>query len=191
MEAARLRGCIFIPVYRRRKLHRFARKKTLDLFNDAPVTFYDRRESERVPCADTFFTLYDRIQVWRDGNPIRLSETQEGQTEVHLALMKQGEAPIQWGWWNTTPEYFDDPIIVVESNAGDACIALGFERAMWASANVGDHRACFHLFPSFGRIEAGQSSTTSGALYLGRGTAADVRGRFLEEFPQAVRGRRN
>jgi hypothetical protein len=153
---------------------------------DALVTFYDRREPKRLPCAETFFTLYDRIKVWRDGKPIRLSETQEGQSEVHLALMKQGEAPINWGWWNNTPECFDEPIIVVESNERDAYIALGFERAIWASSNVGDNRACFHLFPSFGRIEPGDSSTTSGALYLGRGTAESVRMRFLQEFPHAL-----
>jgi len=160
-------------------------------FNDAPVTFYDRREPERLPCEETYFALYHRIKVWRDETAIRFSETENGRSEVHLAVMKQGEPPINWAWWNNTPEYFDDPIIVVESNAGDAFIALGFERAIWASSNVGDNRACFHLFPSFGRIEAGHSSTTSGALYLGRGTAEEVRVRFLEEFPQAVRGRRN
>ena len=164
----------------------FRPQKDLRSPSDAPVTFHDRREHERLPCAETFFTLYERIKVWRDGKPIRLSETQDGRSEVHLALMKQGESPIQWGWWNNTLECFDEPIIVVESNDGDAYIALGFERAIWASSNVGDNRACFHLFPSFGRIEPGHSSTTSGALYLGRGTAESVRMRFLQEFPHAV-----
>lgn len=164
----------------------FRPQKDLRSPSDALVTFHDRREPERLPCAETFFTLYERIKVWRDGKPIRLSETQDGQSEVHLALMKQEESPIEWAWWNNTPECFDEPIIVVESNDGDAYIALGFERAIWASSNVGDNRACFHLFPSFGRIEPGHSSTTSGALYLGRGTAESVRMRFLQEFPHAV-----
>ena len=153
---------------------------------DKPVTFYDRREAERMSCEETYFALYDRIKVWRDGKPIRFSETQEGHSEVHLALMKQGEVPINWAWWNNTPECFDEPIIVVESNERDAYIALGFERAIWASSNVGDNRACFHLFPSFGCIKPGCSSTTAGALYLGRGTAESVRMRFLQEFPNAV-----
>src|SRR5450756_1803679 len=108
----------------------FRPEKDLRYPGDALVTFYDRREPKRLPCAETFFTLDDRIKVWRDGKPIRLSETQEGQSEVHLALMKQGEAPINWGWWNNTPECFDEPIIVVESNERDAYIALGFERAI-------------------------------------------------------------
>lgn len=169
----------------------FRPEKDARSFDDAPVTFYDRRERRRLPCAETYFALYDRIKVWRDETAMRFSETAKGRSEVHLAIMKQGEPPINWAWWNNTPEYFDDPIIVVESKAGDAVVALGFERAIWASANVGDNRACFHLFPSFGRIEVGQSSTTSGALYLGRGTTEEVRARFLEEFPQAARGRGN
>jgi hypothetical protein len=153
---------------------------------DTLTTFYARRESEHESCAETYLTLYDRIIVWFNGKPIRLSETQEGQSEVHLALMKQGEVPINWGWWNNTPECFDEPIIVVESNKRDAYIALGFERAIWASSNVGDNRACFHLFPSFGRIEPGHSSTTLGALYLGGGTAESARKRFLQEFPHVL-----
>ena len=169
----------------------FRPEKTPRSFNDAPITFYNRREPVPLPCEETYFALYHRIKVWRDETAMRFSQTEKGRSEVHLAMMKQGEPPINWAWWNNTPEVFDDPIIVVESNAGDAFIALGFERAIWASANVGDNRACFHLFPSFGRIEVGQSSTTSGALYLGRGTAEEVRGRFLEEFPQAVGGRRS
>ena len=154
---------------------------------DAPVTYYDRRESERLPCAETFFELYDRITVWSEGKPVRFSQTQAGRSEVHLALMKQGEAPINWAWWNNAPECFDVPIIALESNQRDACIALGFERAIWASANVGDDRACFHLFPFLGRIQPGQSSTTSGALYLERGSVESVRGRFIKEFPHALR----
>lgn len=165
----------------------FRPKKDLRSPDVAPVTYYDRREAQPIPCEETYFTLYDRIKVWRDGTVIRFSETEKGRSEVHLALMKKGEPPINWAWWNNTPDCFDDPLIVVENHTGDACIALGFERAIWASSNVGDNRACFHLFPSFGRIDVEQASTVSGALYLGRTTAEEVRLRFLQEFPQAVR----
>ncbi len=52
--------------------------------------------------------------------------------------------------------------------------ALWFERAVWASANAGDSRACFPPFPLFGRIAPGGSVTVRGDFCLLHGRPAEL-----------------
>jgi hypothetical protein len=102
--------------------------------------------------------------------------------------MREGRTPIEWEWWINGPETFDHPFIAVQSKDGKFTTALGFEAADWASINAGDERACFHLFPFFGDLEAGESSTVEGCFYLMPGTPDDVMRRFREDFPDAEDG---
>jgi hypothetical protein len=66
-------------------------------------------------------------------------------------------------------------LIAVASRDGEWTAGLWFERAAWASSNTGDDRACFHLFPLFGRIEPGASTSVRGAFYLLRGSPETLR----------------
>jgi hypothetical protein len=96
---------------------------------------------------------------------------------VHLALLPQGEAPIEWAWWINSTNTFDEPLIALASRDGQWTAGLWFERAAWASSNAGDDRACFHLFPFFGRIEPGTSATVRGAFHLLRASPEELRQR--------------
>jgi hypothetical protein len=113
-----------------------------------------------------WMALYKRLRVWSGGQPLRCSDMILGRGEVHLALMRTGATPVKWGWWVNGPETFDRPVIALTSRDGAATVALAFARAVWASSNVGDDRACFHLFPWFGRIEPGNTMTVHGPLYV-------------------------
>jgi len=95
--------------------------------------------------------------------------------QVHLSLWPQGEAPIQWAWWVNLTNTFDEPLMALASRDGQWTAGLWFERAVWASSNAGDDRACFHLFPLFGRIEPGASATVRGAFHLQRGSPEELR----------------
>jgi len=106
--------------------------------------------------------------------------------EVHLSLMPHGEPPIHWAWWINATNTFDEPLIALQSRDGRWTAGLSFERAAWASANTGDDRACFHLFPAFGRIEPGGSATTSGAFWLLRGSPEDLRRRIRQTRPSPL-----
>jgi hypothetical protein len=88
--------------------------------------------------------------------------------------MPDGLAPIRWAWWINSTNTFDEPLIALGSRDRQWTAALWFERAAWASANAGDSRACFHLFPLFGRIEPGASVTVRGTFYLLRGGPAGL-----------------
>jgi hypothetical protein len=96
--------------------------------------------------------------------------------------MQNGAVPVKWGWWVNSPERFDPPLIALTSRDGKKTVALAFERAIWASSNTGDDRACFHLFPWFGRIEPGQSVTVRGQLYVLRGGPQDALMKFRKDF---------
>jgi hypothetical protein len=100
--------------------------------------------------------------------------------------MQEGAAPVRWGWWVNSPEAFEPPIIALTSRDGRKTIALAFEQAVWASSNTGDDRACFHLFPWFGRIEAGLSVSVQGRLYIQRGGPQEALKRFRKDFPKGV-----
>lgn len=128
--------------------------------------------------------LYDRLYVWSGDRPFRFSETQLAASEPHLSLMQRGAAPVNWAWWVNGPETFDPPLIALASRDGRRILALAFERAIWASSNTGDERACFHLFPWFGRIEPGASVTVRGRLYVMRGGPQDAIQRFRKDFPK-------
>lgn len=126
--------------------------------------------------------LYKRLCVWSGGQPLRFSDTILGSSEVHLALVRRGAAPVKWGWWVNGPETFDQPLIALTSREGGVTVALAFEQAVWASSNVGDDRACFHLFPWFGRIEPGRSVTVHGRLYVLAGGPQDAFDRAQKDF---------
>jgi len=106
--------------------------------------------------------------------------------QVHVSLRPQGEAPIQWAWWVNSTNTFDEPLFALASRDGQWTAGLWFERAVWASSNAGDDRACFHLFPLFGRIEPGASATVRGAFDLQRGSPEELRKcvRLLREAPR-------
>ncbi len=127
--------------------------------------------------------LYQRLRVWSGGQPLRFSDTSLGRSEVHLALMRRRAAPVKWGWWVNGPETFDRPLIALTSRDEGTTVALAFEQAVWASSNVGDNRACFHLFPWFGRIEPGQSVTVHGRLYVLAGGPQGAFDRAQKDFP--------
>jgi beta-galactosidase len=91
---------------------------------------------------------------------------------------------VRWGWWVNSPERFDPPLIGLASRDGKKTVALAFERAIWASSNTGDDRACFHLFPWFSRIEPGQSVTVRGRLYVLKGGAQEALKRFRKDFSE-------
>jgi len=113
--------------------------------------------------------LYDRLFVWINQRPVKLSSTSLGASQPHLSLVQKGKPEINWGWWVNTPERFDIPLIALTSHNRKSTIALAFENARWASSNTGDDRACFHLFPWFGTIEPGQRSVVTGSLLFTKG----------------------
>jgi hypothetical protein len=130
------------------------------------------------PTPDKDYTeLLTRLFLWSDGRAFPLSATEYGRRQVHLSLMPKGEAPIQWAWWVNSTNTFDEPLIALASRDGQWTAGLWFERAVWASSNAGDDRACFHLFPLFGRIEPGASATVHGAFHLQRGGPEELRQR--------------
>lgn len=130
--------------------------------------------------------LYERLYVWSDQRPLSFAETKLAASEPHLSLMQTGYTPVEWGWWVNSPERFDPPLIALTSRDGKKTIALAFERAIWASSNTGDDRACFHLFPWFGRIEPRQSVTVRGRMYVLRGGPQEAMKRFQNDFPKVA-----
>ena len=127
--------------------------------------------------------LYERLHVWSAKRPFSFAETKLAASEPHLSLMQNGAVPVKWGWWVNSPETFDPPWIALTSRDRKKTLALAFEQAVWASCNTGDDRACFHLFPWFGRIEPGQSVTVRGRFYVLRGGPQDAMKRFRKDFP--------
>jgi hypothetical protein len=153
----------------------------------APAFFPTRPEPRPdAPASDEDYTeFYDRTFLWYEGRQFSFGQTEKGRKEVHLSLNHAGDMPIEWGWWVNGPERFDVPLIAVESLDGQFTTALGFERAGWATCNGGDDRACFHLFPDFGDLQPGESSTVRGCFYLMRGTAENALQRFNREFKRS------
>jgi len=141
-------------------------------------SFYPPRENQ-LP------ELFRRVIYWSAGAPQALAESKLGRAgEPHVALMLEGQAPLEWAWWKVSPETLDLPLLAVSSDDLRHTIALGFERALWATANVGDGRACLHLFPLFGRLAPNESRTIRGAFYVVEGGPEVARTRFLADFPQ-------
>jgi hypothetical protein len=149
---------------------------------DAPL-FFPRlrpRLDSQIP-ADAqnqdYTEIFTRLFIWKRGRPFTFDTTEYGRRQVHLSLMPDGLAPIQWAWWINSTNTFDEPLIALGSRDRQWTAALWFERAAWASANAGDSRACFHLFPLFGRIEPAGSVTVRGAFYLLRTSPSELRQR--------------
>ena len=157
---------------------------------DAPAFFPGETKSlsEGKGRVGRYMGLYNRTYLWSKGRSFNFAETELGRDEIHLSFMREGRTPIEWEWWINGPETFDYPFIAVQSKDGKFTTALGFEAADWASINAGDDRACFHLFPFFGDLEAGENATVEGCFYLMPGTPDDVMRRFREDFPDAEDG---
>jgi hypothetical protein len=110
--------------------------------------------------------LYHRLFLWNESSPFSFASVPEAREQEHLAFMLENEPPVQWAWWVNAEKTFDFPLIAAQSHDGKTVIAVCFEKAIWASSNVGDDRACFHLFPFFERIEPGQKAQIQGKLYI-------------------------
>jgi len=128
--------------------------------------------------------ITQKLIFWSGERQFSFAETKLAASEPHLSLMQNGAVPVKWGWWVNSPQTFDPPLIALTSRDRKKTIALAFERAIWASSNTGDDRACFHLFPWFGRIEPGQSVTVRGRLYVLRGGPQEAIKRFRKDFPK-------
>jgi len=152
---------------------------------DAPAFFPGETKSleEGKGRVGRYMGVYDRTYIWSKGQRFNFAETALGREDIHLAFMREGHAPITWEWWTNGPETFDYPFIAVESKDGKFTTALGFEAAEWACINAGDRNACYHLFPFFGDIEPGGSSTVRGSFYMLPGTPDDALRQFQEDFP--------
>ena len=146
---------------------------------EAPAFFpaLTSRSASQLPAQtpDKDYTeLLTRLFLWSHEGAFPLSATEHGRRQVHLSMMPKGETPIQWAWWINSTNTFDEPLIALASRDGQWTAGLWFERAAWASANTGDDRACFHLFPLFGCIQPGASATVRGAFYFLRGGPEEV-----------------
>ena len=152
---------------------------------DAPAFFPGsaNNPSESEGRAGRYMGIYDRSYLWSKGRSFNFAETKSGGEEIHLSFMRQGRSPIEWEWWINGPETFDYPFIAVQSKDGKFTTALGFEVAEWASINVGNVKACYHLFPFFGDLAPGESETIRGSFYLNPGTPEDALKLFKEDFP--------
>ena len=62
--------------------------------------------------------LYQRLNLWSGGRPVAFSESLLAKSQVHLALMRKGAAPVRWSWWVNGPETFDLPLIALTSRDG-------------------------------------------------------------------------
>jgi hypothetical protein len=144
--------------------------------------YFDRRGPAMCSCDNTYFELYDRIHLWKNQKPFALNGTSGGSSEVHLSVMKEAEVPLEWAWWNNVDETFDVPFLTVSNRSQDHTIAIAFDSSIWASSNVGDDRACFHLFPFFGAIPIGESRIVNGRLYYIAGSKEVAYQRFCDDF---------
>ena len=152
---------------------------------DAPVFFPGETKSlaENKGRVGRYMGLYNRTYLWNKGKSFTFTETELGKEEIHLSFMREGSKPLQWEWWINGPETYDYPFIAVQSKDAAFTTALGFEDGNWASINSGDERACYHLFPAFGDIEPGKSSTVRGIFYMMPGTSEDALKQFRKDYP--------
>ena len=152
---------------------------------DAPAFFPGETKSlsEGKGRVGRYMGVYSRTFLWSKGQSFNFAETALGKEDIHLAFMREGHTPIEWEWWTNGPETFDYPFIAVQSKDGKFTTALGFEAAEWACINSGDRNACYHLFPFFGDLAPGESSTVRGHFYLMPGTPEDALKQFKEDYP--------
>ena len=153
--------------------------------SDAPAFFpgETKSASEGRGRVGRYMGFYNRTYLWSKGQSFIMAKTELGEEEIHLSFMREGRSPLKWEWWINGPETFDYPFIAVQSKDGKFTTALGFESSEWASCNAGDERACFHLFPHFGDLEPGESSTVRGFFYLIEGAPEDALSQFKQDFP--------
>lgn len=131
--------------------------------------------------------LYERLHVWSSGKRFTFAQTRPGRREPHLSLPASSGPRTEWGWWRNAAETFDMPLIVLSSRDCRSTVSMGFERSVWASSNTGDDRACFHLFPYFGRLDPGNSVTVRGRVAILRGGPDAALAHFKRRFPQSIR----
>ncbi len=131
--------------------------------------------------------LYERLNAWSSGKRFTFAQTRPGRREPHLSLPASSGPRTEWGWWRNAPETFDTPLIVLSSRDGRSTVSMGFERSIWASSNTGDDRACFHLFPYFGRVDPGNPVTVRGRVSILRGGPDAALAHFRRRFPQSMR----
>lgn len=125
--------------------------------------------------------MYDRLWLWKNATPFSFATIGISTAESHLSVMQESEHPVEWAWWKNSSETFDEPLIAMQSRDRRFTLALTFERAIWASANASDKRACFHLFPYFGKLEHGESRRIRGKLVLVEGDPKEAYTNLLTE----------
>lgn len=145
--------------------------------------FRPPRDEGGAPDEKTFFRLYRQLHLWRKNSMFTFASAKTAATVRQLAFMKEGEAPVNWAWWKNDSATFDLPLIALSSLDGRFVLAYGFDSAIWSSSNIGDPRACFHMFPYFGDLGPGASRTVRGRLYFFEGTPDQARARFINDFP--------
>ncbi len=126
--------------------------------------------------------LYQRICLWNDDKPFYFSDSKLAKSEKHLAFLRQGATPIDWNWWVNDSLAFDEPVLALFSKDKQRVLVMAFERSDWASSNVGDGRACVHLFPSLGRIKPGESAAVRGRIHVALGDAQAAKQQTLQEL---------
>jgi len=150
---------------------------------DAPDYFPD---STVVDGAVGWSELYRRLHVWSGGRRFTFADTRPGTREPHLSLPRRGFPRTEWGWWRNAPETFDTPLVVLSAKDGRSTVSMGFEQSVWASSNTGDNRACFHLFPWFGRVEPGRPVRVRGRVAILPGGPDAALAHFHRRFRERI-----
>lgn len=127
--------------------------------------------------------LWQRVWLYTRESRFALESCAAARDSQRLALVPQGSAPLTWSWWQSSPERFAAPWMVIEDHERQQVLALAFERVRWASSNASDARACVHLFPHYGRLAPGESKQVRGRLLWTAGTSASIRSRLEQDFP--------
>ena len=85
--------------------------------------------------------LLGRLFLWERAKPFAFATSELAAREPHLGFLARGEKNLSWSWWQNDTRHFDEPWIALQSKDKKRVLGLTFERAAWASANVGDGRA--------------------------------------------------
>lgn len=136
---------------------------------DRLPTWRSRITGNRTRVEASYFEMYQRLFLWKGEESFSFAKSHLAKEEVHLAFCADNfEAP-EWAWWQNATERFTKPFIALESRDQRHALLHSFDDARWASANVGEKKACFHLFPYFGDLSPGETKTVKGALFLAQG----------------------
>lgn len=123
--------------------------------------------------------MYQRLWLWSRGRSFSFGSLPGSDREPHLAVMRAGQPRIEWAWWTNADATFDAPLIALANRARSMTVGLWFERAIWASANVGDARSCFHLFPFFGSLKSGERAEVRGTLVWSTASIDELHQRLM------------